>query len=185
MIFTNPAFRLVWLVLALLTSACSSNIPIEIRQAPVGAPSVSQVRDQPLAHTSKAVRWGGRILKVVNDKHVSKLTIVTFPLFRDGKPQSDKPSTGRFIATADYFLEPQEYKVDKLITINGDFSHTETIDIGEYPYVYPVINIKHAYLWPKEIVRDHSHYPAYWYHNPWHYQRHYRTTPAISGIILN
>lgn len=185
MLQTHTTYHFVWLALALLTSACSSNIPLEIREAPVDAPSVSQVRDQPDEHRSKIVRWGGRILKTENGKDASKLTVVAFPLTNDGRPRTDKTSTGRFITTANYFLEPLEYKADQLITVTGIYSETVIQDIGEYPYHYPVIGMTHSYLWPKKVVRNQSHYPAYRYHNPWYYQRHHRKAPAISEIIRN
>ena len=185
MLPTYTTFRIAWLSLALLTSACNSNIPLEIREAPADAPSVSQVRDQPAKHSSKIVRWGGRILKTVNGKDASQLTIVAFPLTNDGRPQTDKTSTGRFIATANYFLEPLEYKTNQLITVTGTYAQTVIQDIGEYPYNYPVVNMVHSYLWPKKVARNYPHYPAYGYHNSWYHQRHYRTTPAISEIIKN
>jgi outer membrane lipoprotein len=177
----HTTFRFVWLALTLLTSACSSNIPLEIRQAPVDAPSVSQVRDQPDEHSMKTVRWGGRILKTVNGKDASKLIVVAFPLMNDGRPWTDKASTGRFIATANYFLEPLEYKTNQLITVTGTYAETVIQYIGEYPYNYPVVNLTHSYLWPKKVVQNYQHYPAYWYHHPWYHQRHYRTTPVIKN----
>ncbi len=190
MLHTQTSFRIALLALALLTSACSSNIPLEIREAPADAPSVSQVRDQPAKHSSKIVRWGGRILKTENGKDASKLTIIAFPLMNDGRPQADETSTGRFIATANYFLEPQEYKTNQLITVTGTYVETVIQDIGEYPYKYPVVNMTHSYLWPKIVVQDYPQYPDYWYrnpwyHNPWYLQRHYRTTPTNPEIITN
>jgi outer membrane lipoprotein len=176
MLQTHTTSHFVWLALALLTSACSSNIPLEIRQKPVDALSLSQAQDQPDEHKLKTVRWGGRILETVNGKDSSKLTIVAFPLMHDGRPTTDKTSTGRFIATANYFLEPQEYKTKQLITVTGTYAETIIQNIGEYPYNYPVVNITHSYLWPKKIIRSYPIYPAYWYHNPWYHQRYYRTT---------
>lgn len=185
MLKTHTTSRFFWLALALLTSACSSNIPLEIRQAPENGPSLSEVRDQPDKHRLKTIRWGGRILKTENGKETSKLTIITFPLTNDGRPQTDETSTGRFIATANYFLEPQEYKTDQLITVTGTYAKTIILDIGEYPYNYPVVNMTHSYLWPKKVVQNYPYYPPYWYHHPWYHQRHYRTTPTNSEIIKN
>lgn len=184
MLLTHIRTRFSWLALALLTSACSSNIPLEIREAPEDSPSVSQVRDQPDQYHSKTVRWGGRILKTVNDKDASRMTIVTFPLTDDGRPRTSKNSTGRFIATSDQFLEPLEYKAERLITITGHLTGTETSDIGEYPYAYPVVKIEHSYLWPEPVKQYYQPHPFYWGVG-WYHHRHYRRAPAISAIVRN
>ncbi len=185
MLLTDITPRFFWLALAALTSACSSKIPLEIRQAPVDAPSVSQAQDQADEHRLKTVRWGGRILKTVNGKEASKLIILAFPLMNDGRPRIDETSTGRFIATANYFLEPQEYKTKQLITVTGTYTEAVIQDIGEYPYNYPVVNMTHSYLWPKKAVQIYPRYTNYWYHHPWYHQRHYRTAPANFEVIKN
>lgn len=182
-----PSLRSTLLPLVFLLSACSSNIPLEIRQAPENGPSLPQVQNQPEKHISQNIRWGGRILTTVNAEQSSRLTIVAFPLSDEGKPLVDKQSSGRFIATIDHFLEPLEYKVDSLITITGPVTQTEIQDIGEYPYIYPVIDITHAYLWPEKVAQNYSRHPSYWHYNynPWFHRRYIRQAPAISEITGN
>jgi outer membrane lipoprotein len=116
-----------------------------MREAPAESPNISQVRDQPAEHSSQIVRWGGRILKTENGKNEKKLTIIDFPLMKDGRPQTDESSTGLFIATTNYFLEPQEYKTEQLITVTGSYVETVIQDIDEFPYNYPVVNMTHSY----------------------------------------
>jgi outer membrane lipoprotein len=165
----NTTIRSGWLVLILLMAACSSSIPVEIRQTLVNAPGVALVRGQPDSYLSQQVRWGGMILETENKQNSSWLTIIAFPLSDRGEPQTSARSPGRFIARVDEFLEPLVYGRDRLITVKGSFSKTEMLMVGEYPYLYPVIDVEHYYLWPVKQVPHYVDYPPYWRYDPWYY----------------
>ncbi len=169
MMLINTTIRSGWLVLILLMAACSSSIPVEIRQTLVNAPGVAQVRGQPDSYLSQQVRWGGMILETENKQNSSWLTIIAFPLSDRGEPQTSARSPGRFIARVDEFLEPLVYGRDRLITVKGSFSKTEMLKVGEYPYLYPVIDVEHYYLWPVKQVPHYVDYPPYWRYDPWYY----------------
>lgn len=169
MFFINTTTRSGWLILMMLMTACSSSIPVEIRQTVNNAPGVAQLRDQPDSYISQPVRWGGMILETENKQDTSWLTIIAFPLSVNGEPQTSARSSGRFIALVNEFLEPLVYSRDRLITVKGSFLKTETLKIGEYPYVYPVIEVDHYYLWPKKQAPRYVDYPPYWGYDPWFY----------------
>ncbi len=168
MVFINTTMRSGWLILIALLASCSSSIPVEIRQTLDNAPGVAQVREQPDSYISQQVRWGGMILETENRQNTSSLTIIAFPLSDQGEPRTSAQSPGRFIAVVDEFLEPQVYGRDRLITVKGSYYHTETLKVGEYPYLYPVIDVEHYYLWPKKQPR-YVDYPPYWGYDPWYY----------------
>jgi len=167
-------------------SACSSRIPPEIREAPLGAPGVAQVRENTDAYLTQKVRWGGVILRTENKQNASWLTIVAFPLTDSGQPRLYDQSTGRFIAVSNDFLEPLTYSSAREITVTGTLVRTETSPVGEFPYAYPVIQVADYYLWPESPKVDPG-YPPYWWYDPWyspwygphhqwypHYLRHHR-----------
>lgn len=156
-----------WFVVILLITACSSNIPVEIRQNMEGAPTVAQVRDQPEDYTSQRVRWGGVILEMENKQQSSGLRIIAFPLKDNGKPRMSDQSTGRFIAMVDEFLEPLVYSPERLITVTGELANSETHKVGEFPYLYPVIEVDSYHLWPKIPDPESVDYPTYWRYDPW------------------
>jgi outer membrane lipoprotein len=153
----------------MLMSACSSSIPVEIRQALDNAPDMAQVREQPHSYISQQIRWGGTILETENKQNSSLLTIIAFPLSDRGEPQTSAQSPGRFIAEVDEFLEPLVYSRDRLITLKGSIFKTETLKVGEYPYLYPVVDVEHYYLWPIKQVPRYVDYPPYWRYDPWYY----------------
>jgi len=164
---TSPWSMTTVLLSTLLLSACSSHIPAEISQAPEGAPGVAQVRANTDAYLSQKVRWGGVILDTENKQQSSWLTIVAFPLNDNGRPQLSAQSPGRFIAIVDEFLEPLVYNSDREITVRGRLLRTETRKVGEFPYTYPVIQVKRYHLWPERPKVD-PDYPPYWWYDPWY-----------------
>jgi outer membrane lipoprotein len=172
-------FVLVVLVLIISMSACSTHIPPEIKQPIEGAPGIGQVRDQPDAHLSRKVRWGGVILDTENQQDTSSLTIVAFPLRDNGEPRVSDQSTGRFIALVDEFLEPTVFTSEREITVTGTVLKTQTRDVGEFAYEYPVIQVQNYYIWPVKEDPTYVHYPPYWWYDPWypyypiHYPHHY------------
>jgi len=162
-----------WIVLILLVTACSSSVPLEIRQALPDAPGVEQLREQPASYVAQQVRWGGKILQTDNRQDASRVTVIAFPLSGKGEPQTSAASTGRFIAIVDGFLEPLVYGSDRLITVRGRFLETESRQIGEYPYLYPLIKVDHYYLWPIKQPPRYYDYPPYWGYDPWYYPGRY------------
>lgn len=157
-----------WLLLIMLLSACSSHIPPEIKQPLEGSPSLGEVRDRAEAYASQKVRWGGVILATENKQDASWLTIVAFPLDDNGEPRISDQSTGRFIAIVDQFLEPTVYTPEREITVIGNMLRTETIDVGEFAYEYPVIQAQHYYVWPVKEEPVYVDYPPYWWYDPWY-----------------
>lgn len=168
-----PYLRLILFTCTL--SACSSHIPVEIQQALEGAPTVTQARQAEDDHLNKNVRWGGMILSTENKPHSSWITVLAFPLDSSGEPQNTKVSQGRFIAIIDQFLEPTIYSHKREITFSGKLLGTETYNVGEFPYQYPIIEVEHFYLWaPKPETRS-LDYPPLWWHDSFYnpYYRHH------------
>ena len=58
--------RLGGLLMALLLSACASQVPQNIRKAPADNPSLEQVREHAADHLGRQVRFGGTIIETGN-----------------------------------------------------------------------------------------------------------------------
>jgi len=151
-----------------VVSSCSTHIPPEIKQPLEGSPSIGEVRDTADAFIAKKVRWGGIILDAENKQDTSRMTIVAFPLKDNGEPRVSDQSTGRFIAIVDEFLEPLVYNSDRKITVIGKLLRTETLNVGEFAYEYPVIQVEQYYLWPVEEDPVYVDSPPYWWYDPWY-----------------
>lgn len=178
---------LLCVCLVMFLSACSSNVPPNIREPFEASPGLSQVLINPESYLSQRLRWGGIILSTENRQNGSQMTIVAFPLNDSGRPRVSGHSPGRFIAVVDEFLEPLVYSRDREITVIGKLVKTEALKVGEYDYDYPVIEVDEFYLWPpKPEVIDYNppfygpyyrpyYYPFYpWPHYPHRHFRHKR-----------
>jgi outer membrane lipoprotein len=152
---------------ALLLSACASQVPLLIRQAPTDSPSLVQVRAQVEDYVGQSVRWGGLLIATDNQEHASRLTVLAWPLGSDGKPRHSDDSDGRFIAIVPGFLDPAVYVANRLVTITGTLAHAETELVGEHPYAYPVVEAQAWYLWP-ESAASRNAYPYSGWYDPWY-----------------
>jgi len=86
----------------------------------------------------------------------------------DGEPKVSDQSTGRFIAIVDKFLEPTVFTREREITVTGKVLRMETINVGEYAYEYPVIQVEHYHIWPVREDPVYINYPPYWWYDPWY-----------------
>jgi outer membrane lipoprotein len=170
----------IGVIILLFMSGCNSSIPPQISQAVEGSPALQQVISDPENYISAAVRWGGVITKTENRDKTTRLTIVSFPLKNDGRPQLSAQSTGRFIAVFDEFLEPMVYNQDRQITVKGEYFQMETQNVGDFPYPYPLVKVDSYFLWPKLIEPVEYDYPPFgWRYDPWYYPYYYHPKKLI------
>lgn len=160
-------------LLALLMTACASNVPKELEQALPEAPTRQQVRQSPDEFRANQVRWGGEILSVTNRAGSTDVEVYGRPLYDDGEPQPDGGDGIRFLARVKDFLDPAQYKAGKRLTVRGRVAGVETRAVGEYPYVYPVVDVDVSHLWPeyqppeRVWARDPYYYDPWWPWGPW------------------
>ncbi|MBT8126537.1 MAG: Slp family lipoprotein, partial [Gammaproteobacteria bacterium] len=69
-------FYPLWLLCAALLTSCSSQVPLNIRQAPDDSLLLVAVRESPDDFQSREVRWGGEILEIVNTESFTELTVL-------------------------------------------------------------------------------------------------------------
>lgn len=108
-----------------------------------------QVAQNIHATRGETVLWGGRIVQASPGSESTTLEIVAFPLQRDQKPYDKHDSIGRFLMTHPGYLEPEDYRTDRLITVVGTVEETREGMVGDASYRYPVIQANEFYLWPE------------------------------------
>ena len=162
--------------LLLLLSGCASQVPELIREAPAGDIRVDEVQQQPGApFIGNQVRWGGHIISVHNQSDATLIEVLSRKLDKNGKPDADSKSQGRFMARIPGFLEPEEYPKDRLITVTGQVNEVMEQPVGSYPYPYPVVDVEARHLWPKVKSYPRHYYDPFYdpYFYPYPYWRRY------------
>jgi len=116
---------------------------------------------EPQTEVGTAVRLGGVIASVENDKNRTRLDIVNLPLTQSGKPNLNYEPHGRFIAYIPGFVDPVMLAKGRLISFLGVTQKTGKTMIGHYQGVFPVMNVIHYHLWKikEQVVVDHLGFP--------------------------
>jgi len=155
---------------ALLLAGCAAKLPREIREAPPSQPTASDARQDPQRWSGARVRWGGELLGVTNLEQATELEILARTLESDGEPEPDAPADARFIARIERFLDPAEYADGERITVAGRLGGVREGLVGEYRYLYPVVEVEVLHRWPEPVEPARYAYPPYFgwpYHDPW------------------
>ncbi|WP_290651159.1 Slp family lipoprotein [Aquisalimonas sp.] len=141
-------FTIVLGALFLTGCAGTGSIPDTIREAPPQEVTFEDVRDDADRARGEKARWGGQIAGIEHGPTYTRVEIVTRPLERRGRPETDGDETfGRFIARVDSFLEPDIYTRGRPITVTGTVEGVESGLIGDFEYPFPVIRAFDHHLW--------------------------------------
>ncbi len=120
-------------------------------------PSIAEAREA--SDTNVDIRWGGEVIKINNHSDYTLVELISRPLNKSGKPNQSDSSEGRFLVRLNEFLDPENIKPGRRITVWGNLREWQTNKIGEYDYLYPVVAANQHKIWPKKRKNTaHSHY---------------------------
>lgn len=173
---------LLFLCLPLL-AACAGNPPLGLGGEVPPALSVRGVQQDPQAHLGARVQWGGEILSVRNARDHSDIEVYQRPLLGNAEPQADGGEGMRFIARVSGFVDPADYVRGKRLTVRGRLLAPLRRPVGDYDYLYPVVEARAHHLWPvyrpprePPWYRD-GYYDPWWPWGPWGHWGPYRRWP--------
>jgi outer membrane lipoprotein len=133
--------------LLLLLSGCSSQPTFDTQQVTLKL-SPQQLLENPSAHIGKTILWGGTILQTHNLTEYTQIEVLAYPLGSYQRPLTDQAPQGRFLLQHKGYLEPAVYTQGRLLTVMGKLHKTESGQVGEHSYNYPVIQSEKLHLWP-------------------------------------
>ena len=202
------------LLLSLIVScllACATSPPSKpITQAPENDISLQEVQKTFQRFLQSPVRWGGRILSVidVDDDQGSyvELQILEHPLDAQGKPLATASSGGRFIARIPSPFEVTRYRRGRMVTISGVLSGVKALPLvakvrqtkteqTKTEQTLALVDTHHHYVWRGRVwrgrasggaYREHEYYEHHWW--PYIYYRYgikYRRGRSGLGIIFH
>jgi|SRR5690554_5446290 len=183
----NPWINRAAVVIAALTLTACSAVPDKLKVANedqlVGYEAAFE---NPNVAVGQTARWGGVIAEVKNSDEGTIIEVVNFPLNSWGRPVPSDQSSGRFRAKLSSFVDPMVYTQGSEVTFTGIIGASEKGSIGEYSYLFPVLQVSAQYLWPKrtdkkqvEINYDALWYRHYYYSRPFYPGRIYYPGPVM------
>jgi outer membrane lipoprotein len=133
--------------LLILLSGCTSQPTFNTQQVTLKL-SPQQLLENPSAYYDKTVLWGGTILQTHNLTEYTQIEVLAYPLNSYHRPLTDQAPQGRFLVHHKGYLEPAVYTQGRLFTVMGKLYKTESGQVGEHSYNYPVIQSEQIHLWP-------------------------------------
>lgn len=118
------------------------------------------------------VRWGGVLLETRPESDHTCFEILFRRLQGSMRPEQSDKSAGRFIACKAGFYDPEVFKKDREVTLTGNIIHIDTRKVGEFDYLFPVVDIEFMSLWPERRQRVYNNhygpYRPYYWHYPYY-----------------
>jgi len=146
-----PQRRLKYLAVPLLLGLGGCVVtPPELRSTGANTTPLKAIeasRSEVASDLDKQVRWGGTVARVENLDGETRVEIIAKPLYRYGRPDSQRVSQGRFIASFNQFLDPADYRKDREITVVGTITSIEDGKVGQADYQFPVVQASAHELW--------------------------------------
>ena len=142
-----------------LLSACSGAkvIPPELEEQIDKSLSFSDIQASPQSVQGRTVLLGGEVLASRRVRDGVELEILQLPL-KDDDPPADRrtESQGRFLALDRGGADPASFPPGTRLTLVGEVSGEDTRRLDESTYRYPMVDVKHLYVWSEDSYRDRS-----------------------------
>jgi outer membrane lipoprotein len=146
-------------VFVLLTAACSGSkvIPSDLKDQIDSSVSFQEIQASPQAMQGRTVLLGGEVLGARRVQEGVELEMLQLPV-KDGDPPAERrtASQGRFLATNRSLGDPASFPPGTRITLVGTVTGEETRGLDESTYRYPVLEVKHLYVWNETDYRERS-----------------------------
>ncbi|MGK9172982.1 Slp family lipoprotein [Yokenella regensburgei] len=152
----NQKRVLRWLsagIVALVLSGCVS-VPDAIKgNSPTPQEDLVRVMNAPQLYIGQESRFGGKVVKVINQKGKTRLEIAAVPLDSGARPRLGTTSFGRIYADVNGFIDPVDFQ-NHLVTIVGPITGVYDGQVGGAPYTFLVVNAQGYKRWhiAKQVV---------------------------------
>jgi outer membrane lipoprotein len=151
--------RVVAAVFVLLTAACSGSkvIPSDLKDQIDSSVSFQDIQASPQAMQGRTVLLGGEVLAARRVQEGVELEMLQLPVKDDDPPAERRTaSQGRFLAIDRSLGDPASFPPGTRITLVGTVTGEETRSLDESTYRFPVVEVKHLYVWTETDYRERS-----------------------------
>jgi outer membrane lipoprotein len=141
-------YRFYLPLLFVLLAGCASTPEFDTSQVDASLTPQSVIAE-PEVNRGKVALWGGTILDTRNLQDKTQIEILAYPLDGSHQPRLESKPLGRFIIEHTGFLEPASYAQGRQLTVLGTIGGTQSGQVGESSYSYPVVRDQQLQLWPQ------------------------------------
>ena len=138
--------RLCTMIGACLSVVSCATSPLDTSQVSSGA-TPSQAVESISEVIGERVQWGGHIVSIRNQDQITLVEVLSYPLARDGLPNTYRKPTGRFLLRREGFLEPQDYAPGRLVTVVGPVRSLVKTSIEQTELLIPLVQAEQLRLW--------------------------------------
>ena len=141
----------------LLLSACTSSkvIPPDLKEQIDSSVTFRDLKASPQTFQGRTVLLGGEVLGARRVQDGVELEMLQLPVKGDDPPVERRTeSQGRFLAVDRPGGDPASYPPGTRLTLIGTVTGDETRRLDESTYQYPVIDVKHLYVWSEDTYRE-------------------------------
>lgn len=140
---------------AVLLVGCQSNQAVD-----QGGLAPEAVANNAGYYKNQGVRWGGTVIRTMNHQNSTQVEVLAYPLDSNDRPLIDRPSTGRFVASVQRFLDPVDYSPGRHVVVNGVIAGTKRGKVGGSSYSYPLVDAGSVSLMQPASTTQNSSWPA-------------------------
>ena len=141
--------RLLGICVVFLILGCAAGISQQARSQVTYNGSFAGLQGATDEHIGEIVILGGKVIEAKGYPTFSEITVLQLPLGKKDRPQDGDRSDGRYLVRSEQFLDPAIYRRGGLLTVVGRLSSSEVRSIGEFQYVYPVVEAIEIKQWPQ------------------------------------
>jgi outer membrane lipoprotein len=143
--------RILFTILGMLLAAsCTKGISKQARSRVTYSGTFADLQEKPDDHVGDVVLLGGKIIETQVRPEYSEITVLQLPLGGGNRPRTGDQSDGRFLIRSEQLLDPAVYTEGTAITAVGKLVDSEGRKVGEFTYVYPILEPIEIKLWHKD-----------------------------------
>jgi len=141
--------RLLGICVVFLILGCAAGISQQARSQVTYNGSFAELQTAADEHMGEIVILGGKVIETKGYPTFSEIAVLQLPLGKRDLPLDGDRSDGRYLVRSEQFLDPAIYRQGSLLTVVGRLSGSEVRSIGEFQYVYPLVEAIEIKRWPQ------------------------------------
>jgi outer membrane lipoprotein len=132
-------------------------IPPELEKQIDASISFRDIQASPQTMQGRTVLLGGEVLAARRVRDGVELEILQLPVKDDDPPPRRRTeSQGRFLAIDRGAEDPASFLPGTKVTLVAEVKGEDTRRLDESMYRYPIVEVKHAYVWNEDEYYDRS-----------------------------